>query len=83
MANMKRVEVGWEFLGEAFRVVCNIGPRVAPTFEDPGDPGELEILEVREDAPGGAARPDLLEAAQKDFDRIGERVNDELAEAWS
>jgi hypothetical protein len=72
--------VGWSHDDVDYRVVCSFTPGEpgrGPDLNGPGEPGcgpEVIIEEVREDAPGGAARPDLLDAAQKDFDRISERV---------
>ena len=87
MSRSHTVTVGWEHGGEDFRIVCNVTPGTPDRGPDfgcaggyPGDPGEVEILEVREDAPGGALRPDLLEAVQKDFDRISQRASDELCD---
>jgi hypothetical protein len=79
--------VGWEHEDVCYGVVCSFTPGEpgrGPDLNGPGEPGcgpEVIIEEVREDAPGGAARPDLLEAAQADFDRIAERVIVEAAEA--
>jgi hypothetical protein len=80
-ARSVRVTVTWEHDGEDFRVVGSYTPGTPDRGPDfncaggyPGDPAEFEILEVREDAPGGALRPDLLAAAEADFQRLADRA---------
>jgi hypothetical protein len=74
----RTVTIGWSHDDVDFRVVCTLTPGSPGRGADlngPGEPAEgpeVIIEEVREDAPGGAARPDLLEAAQADFDLIEE-----------
>lgn len=81
----RRVEIGWGYEGEDYRVVCSVGPEQSEIrfgeHAQEGLAGEVEILSITEDAPGGAERPDLLEAAQADFARIEERATVEAAES--
>ncbi len=80
----KTVEVGWEHEGEDFRVRCSVSagtPRPASLTPDsrwvPGDEdATVEILDVIEDRPGGAARPELAAIVEKDFVRIQELALD-------
>jgi hypothetical protein len=72
--------VGWSHEDVDYRVECSFTPGEparGPDLNGPGEPGcgpEVEILRVTEDAPRGAERPDLLDAAQADFDLIEERA---------
>ncbi len=84
----RMAEVGWSHEDIDYRVVCAIGPgdpgrRYMPDGSPgwPAEPGEVEILDVVEDAPGGQKRPDLIPAAQRDFARIEERVREEADDA--
>jgi hypothetical protein len=76
----RSVEIPWQHpeTEDEFRVECSVGegqPEIRwGDSAQPGFRGEVEVLRVIEDAPGGAERPDLLEAAQRDFDRITERA---------
>jgi hypothetical protein len=78
--------VGWSHEDVDYRVECSFTPGEpgrGPDLNGPGEPGcgpEVEILRVTEDAPRGAERPDLLEAAQKDFERISERAVEQAAD---
>lgn len=84
-----RVEVGWTHpeTEEDYRVVCAVtlgtpdrGPDFACAGGYPGDPPEVEVLEVVEDRPGGQARPELVAVVEADFARIEERALEEAAE---
>ena len=85
------VEVGWVHEDEDgeeqdFRVVLSRVPgspgRTYGRPEDcyPADPPEIEILEVREDNGSDTLRPDLLSAAEEDFDRLSDKANDAAGE---
>jgi hypothetical protein len=80
----RTVTVGWSHEDVDYRVECNLTPGESEIrWGDNARPGcgpEVEILRVTEDAPGGAERPDLLEAAQKDFERISERAVEQAAD---
>jgi hypothetical protein len=76
----RRVEVGWTHpeTEEDFRVECSVGPG-QPEIRwgesaQPALAGEVEILRVTEDAPGGVERPDLIAAVEADWDLIEERA---------
>jgi hypothetical protein len=76
----RTVTVGWSHEDVDFRVVCTLTPGSPGRGADlngPGEPAygpEVEIVEVREDAPNGSERPDLLDLVAKDFDLIEERA---------
>jgi len=80
----KRVTVGWQHNDEDFRVALDVTPGskgVPPSMAGPGEPAEgpeLEVVSVREDAPGGAERPDLVEAAERDIARLEDAAVTEL-----
>ena len=88
MARARKIETGWghEVDGEEqdFRVVLGYTPGTPDRGADfgcaggyPGDPAEVEILEVREDKPNGALRPDLLAAAQAQIDTLADKAIEE------
>lgn len=88
MARTRRVEVPWTGPDdEDLLVVCMVTPGTPartygpPERCHPGDPPEVEVLEVRLDAPGGEARPELLEAAERDHGVIAERAVEAAIEA--
>jgi hypothetical protein len=77
----KTVEIGWETAGgEAMRVRVSVSPGTPqPTSLTPESrwvPGDeeptVEVLDVIEDRPGGAARPELVSVVEDDFVRIQE-----------
>ena len=79
----RRVEVGWSHpdTEEDFRVICAVtpgtpdrGPDMACAGGYPGDPGEVEVLEVVEDWPGGKSRPEMIAVVEADFGRLEERA---------
>jgi hypothetical protein len=74
----RTVTVGWSHEDVDYRVECNLTPGESEIrWGDNARPGcgpEVEILRVTEDAPGGAERPDLLDLALRDSDRIEERA---------
>lgn len=81
----RTVEIGWSHDGIDCRVTCSVGPEQPEIrfgeHAQEGLAGEVEILSIAEDAPGGAERPDLLDAAQADFAKIEERATVEVEEA--
>lgn len=90
MPRTKRVELGWEHpeTEEAYRLICNVTPGTPDRGPDfgcaggyPGDPPEVEVLEVIEDRPGGMKRPELVEVVTRTFDRLMECALDELSYA--
>jgi hypothetical protein len=83
----RRVEVGWTHpeTEDEYRVECSVGPG-QPEIRwgesaQPALAGEVEILRVVEDAPGGVERPDLIAAVEADWERIEEAALIEAEEA--
>lgn len=79
----RRVEVGWRnpATEEEFRVVLDVTLGTRPRGMDPGEPSEIEVVEVTEDAPGGAERPDLIDLVERDLDRLECSAYDAAREA--
>jgi hypothetical protein len=82
----RRIEIGWESPdGEDLRVVCSVGegqPEIRwGDSAQPGFRGEVEVLRVIEDKPGGVERPDLIPLVEADWDVIEERALIEVEEA--
>jgi hypothetical protein len=71
-----RADVAWQHpeTGETFRVALDVTPPQRARGWDPGDPGECEVVEVCEDCPGGAERPDLIEMVERDIDLLEEQA---------
>lgn len=91
MASTKQVEVGWTHpeTEEEFRVTCNVTPGTPDRGPDfgcaggyPGDPPEVEVLEVVEDALDGRERPDLVAVVERELVRIEERALEAAADAF-
>ena len=79
----RTVTVGWQHpeTEEEFRVRCAVTPGTPDRGPDfncaggyPGDPAEVEVLDVIEDWPGGASRPELIAVVERDFGRLEERA---------
>jgi hypothetical protein len=72
----RTVEIGWEHpdTDEAFRIRCSVIPGTPDRGPDfgcsggyPGDPPDVEVLDVVEDRPGGQSRPDLVPVVEERF----------------
>ena len=81
MPRTKRVELGWEHEEQDFRVICNVTPGTPDRGPDfgcaggyPGDPAEVEVLQVVEDRPGGRARPELVALVERNLARIEDQA---------
>lgn len=80
MARTKTISIGWRrpATDEEFRVTLHVTPGTPrpTTFGPrstwvPGDEdADIEVVEVCEDAPGGAARDDLIDEVEKDLDAL-------------
>jgi hypothetical protein len=81
----RTVEVGWSHEDDDFRVTCSVGegqPEIRwGEHAQPGYSGEVEIIRVVEDKPGGVERPDLIALVEADWDVIEEAALIEVEEA--
>ena len=85
MPSTTTVTVGWTHEDEDFRVELEVtagSPEIR--WGDnacPADPGEVTVVTVHEDSPGGRERRDLIAAAEADIESLEEQGFEAAAEA--